>query len=85
MFKLLRFQRKNILNMKTTYLRTIHYIGEVIGILLILGGFLVMFDEPAQIFRPFEIFLLVIGTILLVIGIISHKLYWNRTAGIEAL
>ena len=66
--------------MKTIYLQLLHYIGEVIGVLLILGGFLVMFYEPAQIFRPLEIFLLVIGTILLVIGIISHKLVWNRTA-----
>jgi hypothetical protein len=71
--------------MKTTYLQVLQYIGEVIGVILILGGFLVMFYEPAQIFRPLEIFFLVIGTILLIIGLISHKLFWNRTAGIEVL
>jgi NADH:ubiquinone oxidoreductase subunit 6 (subunit J) len=71
--------------MKTIYFQLLHYIGEVIGVFLILVGFLVMFYEPAQIFRPLEIFLLVIGTILLVIGMISHKLHWNRTAGIKAL
>ena len=71
--------------MKTTYLQLLHYIGEVIGIILILSGFFVMFYEPAQIFRPLEIFLLIIGTIFLVIGMISHILYWNRTAGIRSL
>jgi len=44
-----------------------------------------MFYVPAQRFRPFEIFFLLIGTILLVIAIISQKFCWNRTAGIKAL
>jgi len=64
--------------MKTRYLQVLHYIGEVIGVLLILGGFLVVFYEPAQIFRPFEIILFFVGTILLIIGIISHVIFTKK-------
>jgi len=64
--------------MKTRYLQVLHYIGEVIGILLIMGGFLVVFYEPAQVFRPLEIILFSIGTILLVIGIISHVIFTKK-------
>jgi hypothetical protein len=67
-----KYSTRNTTNMKIGYLQILHYIGEFIGIILILGGFILIFYEPAQTYRPFEIILFLIGTILLGIGIFSQ-------------
>lgn len=71
--------------MKTTYLKKIHYFSDTLGALLIITGFLILFQDSSQKYGTLEIILFIIGALLLGIGIISHILYRNRTAGIRVL
>ncbi|MFC1487570.1 hypothetical protein ACFLRN_07800 [Thermoproteota archaeon] len=71
--------------MKTTYLKKIHYFFDTLGALLLITGFLILFQDSSQTYGTLEIILFIIGALLLGIGIISHILYRNRTAGIRVL
>ena len=67
--------------MKTVYLKVLGYVGEILGTLIIIVGFFLLFNDPSQEYRSLEIVLFSIGAILLGIGLISYILFRNKTTG----
>lgn len=68
--------------MKIVYLKVLGYVGEVLGTLMLIAGFFLLFNYPSQEYRLLEIVLFSVGAFLLGLGLISYILFRNKTTGI---